>query len=266
MRLERTALPVAFSAPPASSTLARLPIGHYKENESIDQLKQTTLLFLACLPLLGGCAANGDERDPLEAVNRPIHAFNETVDRVAMKPLAEGYRAITPDFVETGVRNFFSNLDDVSAFANNLMQFKLEAAASDVIRIGLNSSFGMLGFLDIASEAGIRKHNEDFGQTLGAWGINPGPYLVLPLLGPSDLRDATGLIVDNNYLDPVRHIEEVGVRNRTAIVRVVSRRADLLEAKAAVDQAALDGYEFTRDFYLERRKALVHDGQPPREE
>ena len=224
------------------------------------------LVLLSLFAAQGTALAQEDPRDPLEPLNRVIHDFNETVDRVAMKPIAQGYRAITPGFVRTGVRNFFSNLEDVGVMANNLLQFKIEQGAGDFMRLAVNSTFGLLGVLDVASEMGLRKHDEDFGQTLGRWGINAGPYLVLPFFGPSNFRDTAGMFVDKNYSDPVRHIDDVGVRNRTAVLRVVSRRTDLLDAKAAVDMAALDGYEFTRDFYLERRQALVHDGRPPRRE
>ncbi len=222
-----------------------------------------TLLLLAAAAFLSGCASNGDPRDPLEPMNRGIHAFNEKVDQYAMKPLAQGYRAIAPQFVETGVRNFFSNLDDVTVMANNLLQFKIAQGTSDFMRLAVNSTLGFAGLLDIASEMGLRKHNEDFGQTLGHWGLGSGPYLVLPLLGPSSFRDTAGLVVDNYYAEPVRWINDSGTRDRTRALRVVSRRADLLDAKEAVDAAALDNYEFTRDFTLERRRALVYDGRPP---
>lgn len=223
-------------------------------------------VFLVAITVQGSALAQDDPRDPLEPLNRVIHGFNETVDRLAMKPIAQGYRAITPGFVRTGVRNFFSNLEDVGVMANNLLQFKIGQGAGDFMRLAVNSTFGLLGVLDVASEMGLRKHDEDFGQTLGRWGIGTGPYVVLPFFGPSNFRDTAGMFVDKNYTDPVRHIDDIGVRNRTAVLRVVSRRTDLLDAKAAVDMAALDGYEFTRDFYLERRQALVRDGRPPRGE
>ena len=231
-------------------------------------MRPSCLYLFIGLAAMGGCASTSelaDPRDPLEPVNRSIHNFNEGVDKYAMKPLAEGYRAVAPSFVETGVRNFFSNLDDVTVLANNLLQFKLEEGTSDFLRLALNSSLGLLGLLDIGTEIGLRKHNEDFGQTLGRWGFETGPYLVLPFFGPSDFRDTAGLAVDKLYTDPLLHIEDIGIRNRTYLLSAISSRADLLDAKAAVEAAALDGYEFTRDFYLERRKALVYDGRPPRD-
>ncbi len=220
-------------------------------------------LILVVLFTQANARAQDDRRDPLEPVNRVIHEFNETLDRLALKPIAQGYRAVTPRFVQIGVRNFFSNLEDVGVMANNLLQFKVEQGANDFMRLAVNSTFGLLGLLDVASEMGLRKHDEDFGQTLGRWGLETGPYLVLPLFGPSNFRDAVGLFVDKTYLDPLRHIDDVGVRNRTAALRVVSRRSDLLDAKKAVEMAALDGYEFTRDFYLERRRAMIYDGATP---
>ncbi len=215
---------------------------------------------------LTGCASNGDPRDPLEPMNRAIHNFNEGLDRVVMKPVATGYQTVMPGFAQTGVRNFFSNLNDVSVLANDILQFKLESSTSDVLRISINSTLGFLGVLDIASEMGLHKHNEDFGQTLGRWGVGNGPYLVLPFFGPSSFRDGAGLVVDSAYTDLVNQIDNIPIRNRTWVVRAVSRRADLLDAKNAIDATALDPYEFSRDLYLAHRRGLVYDGKPPAEE
>lgn len=220
-------------------------------------------LVLISLAAPGHCLAQTETYDPLEPLNRAIFTFNEAVDNTILLPIAKGYRAITPRFVQTGVRNFFSNLDDVQVMTNNLLQGKVQAGASDFMRFAINCTFGLLGLLDVASEMGLKKNNEDFGQTLGRWGLASGPYLVLPLLGPSSLRDSAGRFVDGQYLDPVRQMDDMGPRNRALALRVISNRTDLIEAKAAVDMAALDGYEFTRDFYLERRRALVYDGRPP---
>lgn len=213
--------------------------------------------------LLAGCAVNGDPRDPLEAINRPIHSFNEGVDRYLLKPVAQAYTWLLPEFAQTGVRNFFANLNDVTVLANNLLQLKAEASTRDFLRLAVNSTFGLFGLLDVASEMGLRKNNEDFGQTLGYWGVGSGPYLVLPLLGPSSLRDTAGRYVDTVYTDLVYKYDKSSVRDPAIVVRVVSRRADLLDAKRALDAAALDDYEFTRDLYLERRRSLVYDGNPP---
>src|SRR5512146_115786 len=161
---------------------------------------------LACLALLGGCASAGNPRDPLEPINRGIYHFNDTVDHVLFKPAAEVYRGVLPQFVRTGVSNFFSNINDVIVALNNLLQGKFLNAASDVGRIAVNSTAGLLGVIDVATEVGLEKHNEDFGQTLGYWGIGDGPYLVLPFLGPSDLRDSLGLLVDFKT-DPITYVD-----------------------------------------------------------
>jgi phospholipid-binding lipoprotein MlaA len=215
---------------------------------------------------LAGCASNGDPRDPLESMNRGIHNFNEGLDRMVMKPVATGYRKVMPDFAQTGVRNFFSNLNDVTVLANDLLQLKGEQSASDFLRITFNTTLGFFGVLDIASEMRLRKHNEDFGQTLGRWGVGTGPYLVLPFFGPSNFRDTAGLVVDTEYLDPLLQVEDIATRNRLWLVRAISRRTELLDAKNAIDEAALDPYEFTRDFYLEHRRNQVYVGKPPAEE
>lgn len=221
--------------------------------------------FLLALSL-AGCAVNGDPRDPLEPMNRAIHIFNEGFDRALLKPVAQAYDTLMPGFAQTGVRNFFSNLDDVTVLANDILQFKMEQGSRDFMRLAINSSFGLFGLLDIAAEMGLQKHNEDFGQTLGRWGVGAGPYLVLPFLGPNDFRDTAGFLVDTGYGDLVRNHDDVSARNPALVLRVVSRRADLLDAKRAIDAAALDEYEFSRDLYLERRKSLVYDGKPPREQ
>ncbi|MDP2431413.1 MAG: VacJ family lipoprotein [Pseudomonadota bacterium] len=215
---------------------------------------------------LAGCASNGDPRDPLEPMNRAIHDFNEGLDRVVMKPVAKGYKAVMPTFAQTSVRNFFSNLNDVTVLANDVLQFKLESSTSDVLRLGINSTFGFLGLLDIASEMGLHKHSEDFGQTLGFWGVGNGPYLVLPFFGPSSFRDGAGLMVDMTYTDLLTQVDDIPTRNQIWLVRTVSRRAELLDAKNAIDAAALDPYEFSRDLYLAHRRGQVHDGKPPAEE
>ncbi len=214
--------------------------------------------------VLTGCAVNGDPRDPMEPMNRAVHNFNEGFDRVLMKPVAKGYDAVMPGFAQTGVRNFFSNLDDVTVLANDILQLKLEQGTRDFMRLAFNTTLGLFGLVDVAGEMGLQKHNEDFGQTLGRWGVGTGPYLVLPFLGPNDIRDTAGFLVDTEYTDLVRNYEDVSTRNPALVLRVVSQRAELLDAKRALDAAALDAYEFSRDLYLERRRSLVYDGKPPR--
>ena len=225
-----------------------------------------TPLLLTISMVLTGCAAHGEALDPLEPMNRAIHSFNEEVDQAVLIPIAKGYKKVTPDIAETGIRNFFSNLDDVTVVANDILQLKLEQTSRDFLRLVFNSTIGIFGLLDVASEMGLKKHNEDFGQTMGRWGAGSGPYLVLPFIGPSNLRDTAGFVVDSRHTDLVRTHDDVATRNPVMVLRLVALRADLLEAKRAVDAAALDNYEFSRDFYLERRKSLVFDGNPPLED
>jgi phospholipid-binding lipoprotein MlaA len=215
--------------------------------------------------LLSGCATASkpaDPRDPFEPFNRGVYEFNEQLDRFVLKPVAEGYRWVLPQFVRQSVGNFFSNLNDVRVALNNTLQGKFTTAYSDMGRVFINSTLGLLGFFDIASEAGIEKHNEDFGQTLGWWGISDGPYIVLPLFGPSSARDTVGL--GGDWLtDPVTYVDPTRSRNQLSGARIVDRRAELLEAKKVLDAAALDEYQFVRDAYLQRRRNLVYDGKPP---
>ncbi len=217
---------------------------------------------LVCLALLGGCASTGNPRDPLEPINRGIYHFNDGLDNVLFKPAAEVYRGVLPQFVRTGVSNFFANLNDVIIALNNLLQGKFLNAVSDVGRIAVNTTAGLVGVIDVATEIGLEKHNEDFGQTLGYWGIGDGPYLVLPILGPSNLRDTLGFVVDV-YTHPTTYIDHVRTRNQLWGLWFVNRRSELLETSKVLETAALDPYEFLRDAYLQRRRNLVYDGAPP---
>ena len=224
--------------------------------------------FIACglvgVVLLGGCASAGNPRDPLEPINRGIYHFNDGVDTMLFKPAAQVYQAVLPQFVRTGVHNFFSNINDVIVALNNLLQGKFLNAVSDVGRIALNSTVGLLGVIDVATEVGLEKHNEDFGQTLGHWGIGDGAYLVIPILGPSNVRDAFGLFVDFKT-DPITYVDPSRDRNILWGVRFVNRRAELLDTSTILEAAALDPYEFVRDAYLQRRRNLIYDGSPPPE-
>ena len=231
----------------------------------LPRLRAAVLCGAVSLLLLGGCASTGNPRDPLEPLNRSIYQFNDGVDKALMKPAAEFYRFALPQFMRTGISNFFSNLNDVIVALNNLLQGKLTKAASDVGRILINTTFGALGVYDAATEAGLEKNNEDFGQTLGYWGIGDGPYLVLPLLGPSNARDAVGWFGDY-YAWPISYLEPDRDRNILIALRFVTVRADLLEATRILETAALDPYEFVRDAYLQRRRNLVYDGKPPPDE
>lgn len=231
------------------------------------KISGTTRLFLVTMVVaLAGCATGDarDPRDPIEPFNRVVYEFNDTLDRVLIKPVAKGYRAVMPAPVDRGITNFFGNLSDVGSAVNNLLQFKLTRAASDVGRVLVNSTVGVLGFFDVASNMNLEKHNEDFGQTLGAWGVGPGPYIVLPVLGPSDGRDTIGLVVDW-YTDPVTYVDPTRLRNGLIVLRGIDKRADLLGASRVVEEAALDKYEFVRDSYLQKRRNAVHDGNPPDE-
>jgi phospholipid-binding lipoprotein MlaA len=223
-----------------------------------------SILLLLSLTL-GGCATTGeyaDANDPFEGFNRSIYNFNEKVDRYVLKPVAEGYVEVTPTPVQRGIGNFFNNLEDIGSAANNLLQMKVGRTLSDLSRVLINSTLGLGGLFDVASTANIPRYEEDFGQTLGYWGFGPGPYLVLPLLGPSSVRDTLGLVGDI-YLDPLGQLDEESVRMALKGVEIVDVRAGLLGASNMLDMAALDPYAFTRDAYLQRRLSKVYDGNPP---
>ena len=230
-----------------------------------NRLRRLRVLLVSAsmlMTLLGGCATTGNPRDPLEPMNRAIYSFNDGVDQAIFKPVAEAYRAVLPSFVRTGVSNFFANINDVSIALNNLLQGKPVDAISDVGRIVVNTTAGVLGVFDVATEFGMEKHNEDFGQTLGYWGMSDGPFLMLPLLGPSNPRDTVGLAADFK-LDPITYVDPSRDRNILWGSRSVSQRAHLLDASKILETAALDPYDFLRDAYLQRRRNLVHDGLPP---
>jgi phospholipid-binding lipoprotein MlaA len=216
------------------------------------------VLALAVASTLAGCATGTNPRDPYEKFNRQMFAFNDAVDRVALKPAASAYKQVLPTFVQTGVSNFFGNLSDLWTGINNLLQGKGADGMSDLTRFSLNSTFGLLGVLDIGSEAGLPKHNEDFGQTLGAWGVASGPYLMLPLLGPSTVRDAIVIPVDI-AADPWAYKEPVAWRNVGIATRAVDQRAAVLDASNLMEEAALDRYEFIRDGFLQRRLSRITD-------
>jgi len=208
--------------------------------------------------LLSGCATTNNPQDPFEKFNRAMFTFNDAVDRTALKPVATAYKEVTPSFVQTGVNNFFGNLSDLWSSANNLAQFKGQDGMSDLTRFALNSTFGLLGVLDIATPAGLRKHNEDLGQTLGYWGVPSGPYLMLPILGPSTIRDTAALPGDW-WGDAWTHVNDVPWRNGGVVLRAVDLRASVLDASNLLEDAALDRYEFIRDGYLQRRASKVLD-------
>ncbi|GDY35990.1 hypothetical protein ACINB_18820 [Acidovorax sp. NB1] len=204
--------------------------------------------------LLTGCAtvANPDPRDPLESYNRSMTNFNEQVDAMVLKPVAIAYKDVTPAPVRTGVSNFFANLGDVWSFVNNVLQLRGEAAASTFMRVNVNTLMGLGGVLDIASELGIDRYKQDFGLTLGYWGMGTGPYLVLPILGPSTVRDTLALPVDMKG-NVVSYVDPVSARNSLYALRIVDTRSNLLRASSVLDSAALDKYSFTRDVFLQVR-------------
>ena len=213
---------------------------------------------LAAATVLSGCATGPNPRDPYEGFNRKMFAFNDTVDKVALKPAATAYKKVLPQFLQTGVSNFFGNLSDLWTGANNLLQGKGKDGVTDFARFGLNSTLGLLGVLDIGSDVGLQKHNEDFGQTLGAWGVPSGPYLMLPLLGPSTVRDTAGIPIDISA-DPWAYVYPVHTRNVGIAVRAVDQRAQVLDASNLMEEAALDRYEFIRDGFLQRRQSRITD-------
>jgi phospholipid-binding lipoprotein MlaA len=214
--------------------------------------------------MLSGCATGpgANPRDPLEPFNRGMYQINDVVDRAVVKPVATVYRDVLPSPVRTGVTNFFANLQDAWSFVNNTLQLKGEAAGNSLVRFGVNTFLGLGGILDIASEMQIERHSEDFGQTLGHWGVGAGPYVILPLLGPSTLRDMLASPVDA-YGNFVAGIDDEPLRNTLSAVNLLNRRSRLLEASKILDQVALDPYTFTRDAFLQRRQNAVYDGYPP---
>lgn len=218
-----------------------------------------------CLPLgLTACATLGRPTagDPLESVNRAVYRFNDVADRYVAKPVAVAYEKVIPQLVRTGIRNFFNNIDDVFVIGNDLLQGKVTQASRDSVRLVGNTVFGGLGLWDIASTRGLYKNNEDFGQTLGVWGVPSGPYLVLPIIGPSNFRDLAGFVV-YTQADVIWRINDIPVRNSLVATRAVDARASLLRAEKILDQAAGDRYGFVRDAYLQRRTSLIYDGNPP---
>jgi phospholipid-binding lipoprotein MlaA len=217
------------------------------------------------LGLVSGCAStNGDPRDPWEGMNRGVYRFNETFDEWLARPVARTYVKVLHEEIRVRIANFFSNLADPLIGVNNFLQGKFTDGVNDWARFAFNSTFGLLGIHDVASEWGYEKHNEDFGQTFGRWGAGPGPYLILPLLGSSTLRDGLGTGVDM-YTDPMGEIRPINLRNSLIVLRATNVRAELLEASRILEEAALDKYVFQRDAYLQRRRSLVYDGRPPRE-
>jgi phospholipid-binding lipoprotein MlaA len=222
------------------------------------------LASMGVLLALQGCATvkSADARDPWEPMNRSVFEFNQVVDKVAIKPAAQAYVQVVPGLVRTGVGNFLGNLSDVWTFANSTMQLKGQAAAESFMRVTVNTVFGLGGVLDVATEMRLEKRKEDFGQTLGYWGVKPGPYIVLPLLGPSTLRDTVALPLDMKG-DASQQFSDEATRNALTVTRVVDLRSRLLQTVDVLMAASLDPYTFVRDGYLQKRQNDIYDGNPP---
>lgn len=214
---------------------------------------------------LTGCATTANNpKDPYEGFNRAMFSVNEGID-VVVKPVAQGYDTVTPRLVKAGIGNFFGNIADIWTALNNFLQGKGVQGVYDLDRVLVNTTFGLAGLLDVASEMGFEKHSEDFGQTLGVWGVGDGPYFFWPIIGPRTTRDTLGFAVDT-YADPIPRIDNVPVRNTLMGVRFIDTRAALLPADKVVEQAAFDKYSYIRDAYLQNRRSVIHDGNAPAEE
>lgn len=240
-----------------------MPLKYVESNQKLRS--ENLLLFKGALVtlvlILSGCASSGgNPQDPWEGWNRKVYSLNKSLDKVA-KPIAQGYQAVTPDFIETGVSNVFDNLGDVPNFLNNLLQGKPVDSISDLARFVVNSTLGIAGLWDPASSMGLEKHDEDFGQTLATWGIGDGPYVMLPLMGPSTLRDTFALPVDSQT-DLLNQIEHVRTRNRLKILELLDKRVSLMPFEEQLESAT-DEYSFVRDIYLQNRNYKVFDGNIP---
>lgn len=214
-------------------------------------------IALAAAVMTGCASTSNNPNDPLEGFNRTMFSFNDTVDKVALKPAAQAYDAVVPSPVQRGVGNFFGNIGDLWSSVNQLLQGRIEQGVSTFMRVAINTTFGLGGVLDVATEARLPREKSDFGQTLGKWGVGSGPYVVLPFFGPSTLRDTAGMPVDL-YGDLWTYKRPTRWRNVGTVVRIVDRRAQLLDASTLLEDAALDKYDFVRDAYLQRRQSQIN--------
>lgn len=233
-------------------------------------MKQSIGILVMAAALAAGQAqatsSDGDAvSDPLERVNRVIYQFNDKLDIWVMKPVAQAYNDYMPRPVRTGVSNFFENLSSPMVVVNDVLQGKIQQGVQDTVRFGFNSTLGIAGIIDIATPMNLEAHDEDFGQTLGYWGVGEGWYLVLPLFGPSTIRDTAGLVVDT-FVDPVYYLEDDEARLGLLVGRAIDLRAKLLGASKVLEVGALDPYEFTRSAFLQRRTNQIYDGNPPEPE
>jgi len=243
-----------------------LKINTHKHGNTVCLLRKSlhSIIILSILLVLTSCASTsreGDVSDPLEPVNRAVFKFNEKVDKYVAKPVAETY-LYTPSPIRTGIRNFFNNIEDTMTVLNDVLQLKIQQGLSDSMRVVFNSSFGLLGLVDVASDWDLPRHNERFADTLGYWGINSGPYLVIPIWGPSSIRDATGLAADI-YSYPLAYLHPVSHRNSLQGLKMVNDRANLLALTDLTKEVAIDPYAFTRDTYYQWRQNQIYDGNPP---
>lgn len=240
--------------------------GRELDSKQISDRLGRFLGMIMAVVLVSGCSSvpkeYRDPRDPWQGYNRAMFKFNTDLDNAFIKPAAKGYRYITPEPVDRGVTNFFNNIADVTSLVNNALQFKLSRAGTDVGRVVVNSTVGLGGFFDVASNIGLPSYKEDFGQTLGYWGFSDGPYFVMPIIGPSSVRDTVGFAGDI-AVDPFFSISKDEIYWGFITLRIVDRRADLLEVGEILDGAAIDPYAFVRDAYLQRRRSQVYDGNPP---
>lgn len=219
-------------------------------------------IFAGLISLLSGCATTGtaDPRDPLEGFNRGVYSVNKTLDTAIFDPVGKVYKFITPEIVDEGITNIFSNLGDVAVVANDILQFKINQAFMDVSRIIFNSTAGIGGFFDVATPIALPKHHEDFGQTLATWGIGPGPYLVVPLFGPSTIRDSIGFAADS-FLNPVMYVNDTMTRAGLLTMNYIDFKSDLHATRNLVEDASIDEYEFVKNAYFEKRQSLINDGE-----
>jgi len=225
--------------------------------------RRWALAGLLTLAFAGQAVAEGNPKDPYEGFNRAMFSVNEVIDKYAAKPVAQAYDNVAPLPVKAGVGNFFGNVGDLWIGVNSALQGKMGDAGVDIGRLLINSTVGIFGLFDVASELGLEKHDEDFGQTLAVWGVGSGGYLFWPIIGPRNVRDTGGWAVDS-FVDPVWHVSDVSVRNGMAAVRFVDVRASLLPADKVVEEGALDKYAYIRDAYQQRRRNQIFDGRPPR--
>ena len=222
-------------------------------------------ILVGLLFLLSACATTGavDPRDPYENFNRSVFSFNEFMDEKLFEPVTKGYQRFVPELIREAISNFFSNLNDVTVIINDILQFKFAQAISDITRFILNTTIGLLGLVDVATGAGLEKHNEDFGQTLGVWGFGSGPYLVTPFFGPSSFRDVSALVIDGILINPTSQLNNTTPRMGLMSLNYIDFKVEYLQAMEMVGEASFDEYEFLKNAYFQKRYSQIHDDQLP---